>query len=54
MTKKIKRGYLFSLILLIIGVLLWNDLSFAFLGLAIASFGITLLIQINTPNLTKK
>lgn len=49
MIAKIKKGYLVSVVLLIISVLIWSDLSFLFIGFAIVIFGITLLISINKP-----
>ena len=35
MIAKIKKGYLVSIVLLIISVLIWSDLSFLFIGFAI-------------------
>ncbi len=50
MNTKMKRGCLISFILLLIGILLWGDCSFFFIGLAIVNFGIVLLWYINDPN----
>lgn len=54
MKTKIKRGYLISFILLLIGIILWNDYSFLFIGLSIVSLGIVLLHIINDSNDAKK
>lgn len=53
MLVKGKIGYLVSCILLGIGILLWNDCSFLFIGLSIVSLGIVLLRKINTSNKKK-
>ena len=49
-----KRGYLISFILLLIGILLWNDFSFLFIGLSIVNFGIVLLKIINNQEKEKR
>lgn len=54
MRTKIKRGYLISFILLLIGIILWGDYSFLFIGLSIVSLGIVLLYIINDKNDAKK
>ena len=48
------RGCLISFILLLIGIILWSDYSFLFIGLSIVSLGIVLLHIINDSNDTKK
>ena len=53
MLTKMKRGYLISFILLLIGILLWNDFSFLFIGLSIVNFGIVLLKIINNQEKEK-
>ncbi len=50
MNTKMKKGCLISFILLLIGILLWGDCSFLFIGLSIVNFGIMLLWYINHPN----
>jgi len=53
MKTKIKKGCLISFILLLIGIILWNDYSFLFIGLSIVSLGIVLLYIINDNSDTK-
>lgn len=50
MTTKVKRGYLISFILLLIGLILWGDYSFLFIGFSIVNLGIVLLHVINNTN----
>ncbi len=54
MITKIKRGYFISFILLLIAILLWNDMSFLFIGFSIVNLGIVLLLQINNSDKYKK
>lgn len=54
MMPKIRKGYFISLILLLIGILLWSDCSFFLIGLSMISLGIVLLKEINDPNNFKK
>ena len=46
----IKNGYVVSVVLLIIAIILWSDVSFVFIGLSIANLGFTLLKKINRYN----
>ena len=46
---KSKRGFYYTIILLIISLLLFNEFSFSLLGFAILIFGVTLLYNINYP-----
>ncbi|MCI9233907.1 MAG: hypothetical protein HFH08_04860 [Bacilli bacterium] len=54
MKAKIKRGCLISFILLLIGIILWSDNSFLFIGLSIVTLGIVLLYIINDGSNQKK
>lgn len=46
---KSKRGFYYTIILMIISLLIFNEFSFSLLGFAILIFGITLLYIINYP-----
>lgn len=54
MITKVKIGYLISFILLLMGLILWSDCSFLFIGLSIMNLGIVLLKVINDSDNEKK
>ncbi|MDD2181074.1 MAG: hypothetical protein PHW32_01760 [Bacilli bacterium] len=50
MENKIKAGLLIGFTMVIIGFLLWSELSFMFIGFGVVIIGISLIIHINKNN----